>query len=483
MWERESDTAVVGSLGVPPDTAYSRPLLMDSRQPFTPPYQLEVDVEELRGGTITGVGVTIGQVALDGGHASSGRFCFSHMHAVGVDDGTQENRKTQMDTPTGMNWTEPKYHLDVRVWPQSLLFLVNDTGPRGTVLGGNFDPGERFGFGGRYELAGRVRFSNVRIRKLPYNALLNMTSHEQLIAESTRMVELDPDDWFARWIRGSSNFELKKYEEALTDFSALERTHPNHQGALYMLAAAYAKTGNIADALEKVKVAHDANPQDYRVIRLWAELEIKSQDPQRDLEGALKRAQSAYSVASRDADAWRYQLTVAEAHAELGDLTAALKKLESVGTVMDPVGNGEVQARLYEFRQRKRNSYQSAIASLLWEGDMTRRILGLVLAVILLAANLLVIRKVAMLGRLYGAAAGLVGVAISIGIPCVLAIFFGMGEGPAFIKLLSAIVGVAAIFGAIGGVCSAGAKEPTRTDAANSEPLLADVADGQRDDK
>jgi hypothetical protein len=93
----------------------------------------------------------------------------------------------------------------------------------------------------------------------------------------------------------------------------------------------------------------------------------------------------------------------------------------------------------------------------LWEGDITRRVLGLALLIVLLAANLILVKRLARFGRLAGAFAGTLAAAISFAIPAVMAVMVGLGEGPAFLKLLAGIVIAAAACGALAGV-RAGAK-------------------------
>lgn len=479
-WTRESDQAIIGEQDAMVDPGYYVPLALRSQHQFQPPYQLTVDIEELAGSTLTGVGVTIGEVSFDGSRESTGRFCYTHGGAAGIDRGVHDPSTTNMNTPTGMGFDKPKYHMDIRVWPRSMLQLVNHGGPLGTVVDASFDPGVQIGFAGRYQASfGRLRYSNVRIRKLPYAPLPQVRTHEQLVAEGAKMVEFDADDWFARWVRGSSNYELKKYEDAVVDFRELERIQPNHQGALYMAGASYAKTNNYAEAIEKFKAAIQLNPEDFRVLRLWAELELTATDLKyRNPQSALAHAREAYLMANRLPDAWRYQLTMADAYAELGDYTKAIKTVASIGTMMDPNAVQEITAKTEELRSRKGKSYKSAIASLLWEGDMTMRILGVVLAVVLLAANLIVIGKLARFGWWQGATAGAFGLAISIGIPCAVAILFGMGEGPAFIKLMAGIVGVAAIGGAIGGACSSAKHRQSNAGASADDgdgPMQAEV--------
>jgi hypothetical protein len=172
--------------------------------------------------------------------------------------------------------------------------------------------------------------------------------------------------------------------------------------------------------------------------------------------------------------AWQYRLTVAEAYAKLGDYTKAVEKMSLIGPVANPAAIQQIAAKQAEYRKLKGNSYRSAIASLLWEGDMTTRILGIVLAVVLLAANLLLASKMAKRSRLAGAASGVFAGAISLGIPAVLAILFGIGEGPAFIKLLAGIVGVAAVVGAIGGP---GLSRNKSSDSSTTPPITAEILD------
>ncbi len=122
------------------------------------------------------------------------------------------------------------------------------------------------------------------------------------------------------------------------------------------------------------------------------------------------------------------------------------------------------QTRLAKYREAKRNSFPAAVASLLWKGDITRRVLGLALLIVLLAANLILVKRLARFGRLAGALAGTLAAAIPFAIPAVMAVMVGLGEGPAFLKLLAGIVIAAAACGALAGVW-AGAKFEERKPA------------------
>ena len=105
------------------------------------------------------------------------------------------------------------------------------------------------------------------------------------------------------------------------------------------------------------------------------------------------------------------------------------------------------QTQLAKYREAKRNSFPAAVASLLWEGDITRRVLGLALLIVLLAANLILVKRLARFGRLAGTLAGTLAAAISFAIPAIMAVMVGLGEGPAFLKLLAGIVIAAAACG------------------------------------
>ena len=470
-WVRESDKTVLGSQQISAETGIYSSLALSTRQTLKPPYQLEVDVEQVGGGAPMGVGVTIGDAA-----QGSGRFCFADAGGAGIYTPTEVGM-TQRMAATGMESSQSKYHFDIRVWPKSLLVLVNNDGAGSSVTGGNFNPGDRFTLTSSDAYGGSVRFSNVRVRKLAYAPLPTLVEPAKRVAEATRMIELDASDWFAWWLRGTSNLELENIDAAVTDFQEIQRLQPDHRGAMRMLGNSYAKQHNYAKAIEQFQAALQTDP-DRRVLRSWAEMEMSAKDPQyRDLDSALVHANEAEVLSSESSDHWQYQLTVADVHAAMGDFTQAIKKLDLIIKQPGSQAKQQTEQKAAEFRERKGRSYKSAIASLLWEGDMTRRILGLVLGAVLLAANLIVIKKVARLGRLPGAAAGLFGVAISIGIPCALAILFGMGEGPAFIKLLAGVVGVGAVAGLVGGFFSASAS--SKTTATDSETVVLEITDDE----
>jgi len=84
---------------------------------------------------------------------------------------------------------------------------------------------------------------------------------------------------------------------------------------------------------------------------------------------------------------------------------------------------------------------------------MTRRLIVGSLTLVFLAANLIVVKRLARNGRIVGAFSGMVGVGIAFAIPSILAIMFGMGEGIAFLSVLGATVVGAALCGGIGGAC------------------------------
>ncbi|HUG69715.1 MAG TPA: hypothetical protein VMM76_18330 [Pirellulaceae bacterium] len=462
VWARESDTAVVGTQVPLADPAYFNSFALRCQREIQPPYVIRATVEELEGNSVAGVGITVGEVSLAGMGDSEGQFCFAHRHGVGVDRGSPDPATTHSHSTVGMNWPEPKYEMDVRVWPESLILLINQEGPFGAGTTTDFRAGRGFGFAGRcLDTKTRVRFSNVKIRKLPYGPVAALASSEEVIAASDQMLEFEPEDWFARWIRGYSHFLLEDYEEAIIDFLALEQILPKHTG-LYMCGASYAKLKNYAGAVDKFAAAVQVNPSDYRALREWAVLEMTAEDPAyRDLDRALahaNEASQAYHLSGAVDDAWQYQLTLADAHAARGDYSQALQVASAIDAATDPANDQQVAAKVAEFHQLKRASYKSAIGSLLWEADYRLRLWGLVLAVTLLAVTLVVVGKAARLGRFAGATIGAFGAAISLGIPCIMMVAFRAGEGSAFITLLGGIVGVAAIGGACGGFLSAAKK-------------------------
>lgn len=454
-WTRQDDRTVIGERDNPGNGQYYLPLELASLHKFPPPYVLQAEVHAAGPLAITGSGLVVGDVSFDGMREASGRMCWAHAHAVGIDSGVplpgqNFSSGSQMIAATGLG----DNHIDVRVWPQSLLMLVNRKGPYPGPAE-PFDPGHRIGLAARTESSqSRVHFANVRIRRVSYAPLMNVSNHQTLLAEGTKMVEADPDDWFARWVRGTTHYHLGQHEEALADLLELERIYPEHEGMLNYSGAAFAASGQYEEAIRRFELALGKDPMNYQVIRHWAELELTAEDVNfRNPRRGLQRAREAYALAtSADfTDAWQTYGTLAMAHAELGQWTEAIELAEKAVDRTPAEGKPKAEARLKEYRQQKRNSLSAAAASLFWEGDMTRRIIGFSLTAILLAANLIIISRVARYGRLAGMAAGLVGVSVSFLVPSVIAVLVGMGEGIAFVKLLVAICGGAAVCGAIGG--------------------------------
>lgn len=454
-WSRESDRSVIGTRNASVSRNTMSPLSLYSLHRFEPPYQLQLDVEELNGNSFTGVGVAVGDVSFGGGEAR-GRFCYAHADAVGSDAGVRQvldeiQRKLVSHKPG-----EPaRFHFDLRVWPRSFVMLVNNDGPYNLDTTG-FHPGLEFALAARQQVSDGIRFSNVRIRKISYRSLRQHQGVTESLALSTQMISHDPGDWLGYWMRGSDNFQLERYEDALRDFQVVQRLNPDYWGVSYMLGMTYSRTKDYGKAVEMFEAAVAKEPTHYRVLHEWAELELTAEDPQfRNPQSALEHASEAAALTS---GLWQYELTAAKAYAATGDPATAVEIASQINTT-DSVSQAQVHEQLVEFRKLKGRSLRVALASLLWEGDMTTRVIGIALVLVLLAANMTIIKKVAKFGRLTSAATGLFGIGMAVAIPSALAVLFGVGEGPAFIGLLAAIVGVAAIGGAFAGLRAAAKAE------------------------
>ena len=301
-------------------------------------------------------------------------------------------------------------------------------------------------------------FSGVRIRKLPYGPLMELSDHKVLLQETAKMVDLDPDNWFARFVRGTTYSQLQRFDEALVDLRELARLQPDADGVFYYTGMTLAALKKYDEAVAMFQRALEKNPENHPVLRSWAELELDSDDPRfRNPRSALERALKAYELSRQFSDAWECSGTLAHAYAELGRWNDAILHAEEACKAAPPESVQVCQTQLAKYREAKRSSFPAAVASLLWEGDITRRVLGLALLIVLLAANLILVKRLARFGRLTGALAGTLAAAISFAIPAVMAVMVGLGEGPAFLKLLAGIVIAAAACGALAGVW-AGAK-------------------------
>ena len=223
---------------------YYLPLELSSLHPFPPPYQLQVELEGLDGGfSQGGAGFVVGDVAFDGMRPAAGRMCWLHANAVGIDLGMTKPEWTFSNTSM-MNAVTAKRHLDLRVWSGSLVLLADQQGPF-ALPAGPFEPGDRVGLGTHHNsTALRVRFSGVRIRKLPYGPLMELRDNQVLLQEAAKMVDLDPDDWFARFVRGTTYFQLQRFDKALVDLRELARLQPDADGVFFYTGMTLAALSN-----------------------------------------------------------------------------------------------------------------------------------------------------------------------------------------------------------------------------------------------
>jgi tetratricopeptide (TPR) repeat protein len=475
-WTYESKTSVLGHVENATQ-GYYWPLELRSLSKFPPPYEFHAEVESLGPMAMVGEGLVVGNISFDGSHPARGRLCWAHSQGMGIDNGVPR-MDGSMASPEMMiaGADISQRHLDVRVWPTSLLMLVNRNGP---YYGPNepFSADNGVGLGARHDASQRkTRFSNVKIRRITYDPLAPLNSNERLVEEGTKMVELDPDDWFGRWVRGTSYYNLEQYDQAIADFDELERIRPNHSGMLLYLASSLTGAKRYEEAIQRFERAERHSSMNHLVYLKWAELELTCEDERfRKPERALEHALQAYDHANmfQQADTWQAAGMVARAHAELENWTEAFTYAETAHQRAPLQGKQETQSRLDEYREQRNSSMNFAIACLFWEGDMTGRIIGFALTIILLAANVLLISRLARFGWLPGALAGLFGVGIALLVPSVIAVLIGLGHGSAFIKLLASIVGASAICGCFCGALLGRAK--SRRSGVVSESIAIDA--------
>lgn len=228
--------------------------------------------------------------------------------------------------------------IHVKVWISHREFFVN--GHRLTA-GRNypFNPAGDFMLWspGPRESTPVVRYSKLRVRQIAYLAPPLRQEDETLSQYQDRRVQYfaeriegEPKNLWHYLDRGHAYYSSGHYNEAISDYEHLLERRPKWDFALMRAGMAHAGLGEYQKAIDRYQQVLKLVPGATHVLNHWAWLEATCKDPRfRNADKALEHVRQAIKLSkSRERD---YFLTLAAAHAEKGDFTAARKALKRAG--------------------------------------------------------------------------------------------------------------------------------------------------------
>ena len=126
-------------------------------------------------------------------------------------------------------------------------------------------------------------------------------NHESAIAEFSKAIEVEPNDYETMIRRGKSRAQIKDHKVAVEDFTYVIRREPDNHRARYHRAVSRAAIGNYDQALVDIVKAIKIAPKIPRYHLLHAELMQR----QGKLERSVKAFDRAIRIDSTDAHAYR----------------------------------------------------------------------------------------------------------------------------------------------------------------------------------
>jgi putative GTP pyrophosphokinase len=99
-------------------------------------------------------------------------------------------------------------------------------------------------------------------------ALFSQSKYDEAIADFSRSLELDPNDYKAAYYRGVVRSVLQDFEAAVSDFDLALKINPYHFYSRYRRAMAYWHIGDYAQALSDAEAALKLEPGNELALRL-----------------------------------------------------------------------------------------------------------------------------------------------------------------------------------------------------------------------
>lgn len=377
----------------------------------------------------------------------------------------QESEATNADTSEQNQGTGPgsaaghRYRLQIRAWQDTFLVFLDGVGPQELTkqaLRTNEGPGTSL-FVTFPGMPDRAEISNVRIIKLPYSPPPGDNDPVIKLKHAQEMVAFDPEDIYALECRGRAYFQSEKFNEALADFQAIRKLGPATAEIFAFQALCHGRLRQFEEAQVAYREARkQRSARRLETPYLLAELTSMEGTPLFNPTEGVHYAEYAYNGKQQERfDNWKFDVLLCKAYAYTSQFELAQSSVETARSSGAPEAIvtqlQELIAAQQDLRQR---SYRIAWDSLLHEGNSMNRLMGGVLFVLLLAANIALVRPAFRKGWLAGLAAGAFCAGISALIPAVMAILFRVGEGVAFQQLMLTGVAAVAVVGGLAGAAT-----------------------------
>jgi WD40 repeat protein/Flp pilus assembly protein TadD len=158
-----------------------------------------------------------------------------------------------------------------------------------------------------------------------------LESPEQIVERTTREIEANPDNAEAHHQRGHALYRLKRYQEAIADFTGALKASPNNAHLLASRSAGEARLNRLDEAISDCEALLRLNPQGgdgEQLSGLWNNLAwtlVTGPAPARDPARAMKLSQQAVKLAPAQAI---YLNTLGVAQYRAGQYAEAVITLE-----------------------------------------------------------------------------------------------------------------------------------------------------------
>lgn len=364
------------SIQITGDNSYFRYRLISLAR-FEPPYDVQVAADEALikpQRTVPNVGLALGSTSVstfeNPGLRQFGIYPSSRLAAVWklFETAVPPHMPAPITGPVGL--PDPAL-IRVKVWDGGRYrfyvnnFLIEDrTDPE-------FQPGRdvTFGCGAQVTLAGAVKLSKMRIRKLTNPPPPENSDDDKAVETSARQaIAVDPDDATAHFELGRSLTTQQKFGEALSELQKTEKLAPMFEtkGLQLLLAICYSRVGEYKLALEKFQT-QASKPTDKLSASLLSQMTREQAylratapvDEVRNGQLAVKLIEPL-NQETKFAN-WDYLWVLAAAHAELGQFEEAKKRIGEA-KVLAPEDQKELlnkAEKLFEMNQPYRDQAAS----------------------------------------------------------------------------------------------------------------------------
>lgn len=322
------------------------------RVSFSPPYELHVTVERIRGQkNIDRPAVNVGSISEAIVLGEPGGITFV------IDD---EPRIAGTYLPNGVQpetyyllGLKDKARLGLQIWSGHYLYFVNHfVIPLRPVS--QFRAGSQLSLGGNvWEVdTGEIRISDVRIRKMqaPSPPTIDASSEEK-IEYLTQVVANEPDNLLSRLQLADLLIEQQSMAEAMTHFEVVYEMSPEIARTHGALGLVRLENGREEEALQLLLSSLDFNPSDHALYGVaWIHATAANE--------SLRNGSKALEIASELCDKtqnqdWIYLAAKAAALAELKRFPEAIAILESTTQSVPPEQLSLMQSMLAEFQKNQ----------------------------------------------------------------------------------------------------------------------------------